>query len=76
MEHQRGVDEYRNAMNERRDLIPLESNMFKTDLAVISHIMYMMDMDNFWHQKTFGAVLAELQRNHDEKSMNKMSKQK
>ena len=29
--------------------------------------MYMIDMDVFWHQKTFGTVLAELQRNQDEK---------
>ena len=41
--------------------------MFKNDPAVISHIMYMIDMDIFWHQKTFEAVLAKLQRNHDEK---------
>ena len=54
-------------MNDCRDLIPLESNMLKNDPGAISHIMYMIDMDIFWHQKTLGAVLAELQRNHGEK---------
>ena len=60
MEHQRVIDEFRNMRNEGRDLIPLELKMFKTDLVVIPHIMYMIDMDVFWHQKTFGTVLAEL----------------
>ena len=51
MEHQRVIDKYRNMMNEGRDLIPLESSMFKTDPAVISHIMYMINMDDFFGAK-------------------------
>ena len=31
MEHQKGVDEYRSMVEEGRDLIPLESNLFKSD---------------------------------------------
>ena len=63
-EHQKVVDKYRSMEEEGRDLIPLESNLYKSDLAVISHIIY-MDMDNFWHQKTFEVVLSKLQRNWD-----------
>ena len=57
MEHQQVVDRYRSMMEEERELSPLESNLYKSDLAVISHII------QFWHQKTFEAVLADLQRN-------------
>ena len=65
MEHQRVVNEYRNMMNEGWDLIPLESNIFKTDPVTISQIMHMIDVDTNWYQKTFEMVLAELWRNHD-----------
>ena len=33
--------------------------------AVISHIIHMIEVDNFWHQKTFEVILANLQRNCD-----------
>ena len=52
------------------DLTPLESNLYKSDRAVISHIIHMIEVDNFWLQKTFEVVLADLWRNHN-KSMNK-----
>ena len=41
------VDEYRSMVEEGRDLIPFESNLFKSDLVVISHIIYMIDVDIF-----------------------------
>ena len=47
MECQSVLNEYRNMMNEGRDLYPLELNIFKTDPAVISHIMHMIDVDIF-----------------------------
>ena len=47
------------------DLTPLESNLYKGDLAAISHIIHMIEVDNFWHQKTYEVVLADLWRNHD-----------
>ena len=53
LEHQKGVDEYRSLVDEGRDLIPLENNLFKNDLVVISHIIHMIDVDMFWHKKTF-----------------------
>ena len=45
------------------DLTPLESNLYKSDLVIISFIIHMIGVDNFWHQKTFEVVLAKLQRN-------------
>ena len=33
-------------------LTPLESNLHKNDLVVISQIMQMIEEDNFWHLKT------------------------
>ena len=65
MEQQRVVNEYRSVMAEGMDLIPLESNLYKSDPAVISHIIHMIEVDNFWHQKTIETVLADLWRSHD-----------
>ena len=61
--HQQVVDGYRSMMEEERDLTPSESNLYKSDRVVISHIIHMIEVDNFWHQKTFEAVLADLLRN-------------
>ena len=41
------------------DLTPLELNLYKSDPVVISHIVHMIEVDNFQHQKTFEAVLAK-----------------
>ena len=65
MEHQKVVDEYRSMMEEERDLTPLESSLYKSDPAVIQHIIHIIEVDNFWHQKTFEVVLADLWRNWD-----------
>ena len=65
MEHQKVVDKYRRMMEEERELTYLELNLYKSDLAVISHIIHMIVVDNFWHQKTFEVVLADLQMNRD-----------
>ena len=53
---------------------PLESNLFISHLVFISHIIHMINMDIFWHQKTFGLVLAKLWRNFD-KQVNKQENQ-
>ena len=63
MEHQQVINRYRSVMEEESNLTPLESNLCKSDLAVISHIIHMIEVDNFWHQKTFEVVLADLWRN-------------
>ena len=41
------------------DLIPLESNLHKFNLVIISQIINMIKLDNFWHQKTFESVMSD-----------------
>ena len=65
MERQKLVNEYRSMMMERMDLIPLELNSYKSDPVVISHTIQMIELDNFWHLKTFGAVLTDLRQRQD-----------
>ena len=59
------VDEYRSMMVEGMDLIPLESNSYKSDLVVISHTIQMIEVNNFWHLTTFEVVLTDLWRRQD-----------
>ena len=40
--------------------IPLESNLHKYDLLIISQIINMIETDGFWHQKTFESVFSDL----------------
>ena len=42
------------------DLIPLESNLHKFHLVIISQIINMIESDNFWHRKTFESVMSDL----------------
>ena len=42
------------------DLIPLESNLHKFNLVIISQIINMIKLDNFWHCKTFESVMSDL----------------
>ena len=60
MERQRVVDEYKYTTMEGVDLIPLESNLHKFHLVIISQIINMIVSDNFWHRKTFESVLGAL----------------
>ena len=53
MERQRVVDEYRNMMMEGMNLFPLESNLHKYNPVIISQIINMIGLDNFWPCKTF-----------------------
>ena len=43
------------------DLIPLESNLHKYHLVIISQIINMIESDNFWHCRTFESVMSDLQ---------------
>ena len=47
-------------------LMPLESNLHKNDAVVISQIIQMIEVNNFWHLRAFEAVLANLWRRWDE----------
>ena len=60
MERQRVVDKYRNMTMEGMDLIPLESNLHKFHPVIISQIINMIKLDNFWHHKTFESVMSDL----------------
>ena len=66
IEQQKVVDEYRSMTMEGMGLTPLELNLHKYDLVIISQIMQMIEADNIWHQKTFNPVLTDLQRRWDE----------
>ena len=56
IERQKVVDEYRSMMMEGMGLIPLESNLYKNDLVVISQTIQMIEVDNFWHLKREGGM--------------------
>ena len=71
IERQKVVDEYRSMMMEGMGLSSLESNLHKNDPVVISQIMHMIEVDNFWHLKTFEAVLTDLWRRWTKESTNR-----
>ena len=60
-ERQRVIDEYRSMMDEGREMIPLDSDLYKSDPVINQHIMQMIDTDIFWYRETFKEVLTELQ---------------
>ena len=60
MERQKVIDEYRNMTMEGLDLIPLESNLHRYHLVIISQIINMIESDNFCHYKTFESVKSDL----------------
>ena len=60
MERQRVVDKYRNMVMEGMNLIPLESNLHKYDPVIISQIINMIKVDNFWHRKMFESIMSNL----------------
>ena len=62
IERQKVVDEYRSITMEGMDLTPLESNLHKYDLVIISQIIQMIETDDFWHHKMFESVLSNLRK--------------
>ena len=59
-EHQRVIDEYQSMMDEGREMIPLDSDLHKSDPVINQHIMQMIDTDIFWYGETFKEALTEL----------------
>ena len=51
MEQKKVVNEYRSMIVKGMDLTPLELNLYKSDPPVISHIIHMIEVDKFWHQR-------------------------
>ena len=66
LERQKVVNEYRSMTMEGMGLTPIESNLQKIIPVVISQIIQMIEVDNFWNLKTFEAVLTDLRRRWDE----------
>ena len=61
-DHQRVVEEYRFMADGGREMIPLESDKYKSDLVVNQHIMQMIDTDIHWYEQTFREILMELRK--------------
>ena len=62
-------------MDEGREMIPLESDLHKSDSVINQHIMQMIDTDIFWYGETFKAILMELRKiRHGETTMNACEK--
>ena len=74
-ERQRVVDEYRFMANEGREMIPLESDMHRSDPVVIQHKMQMIDTDIHWHEQTFREIIMELQKIWNGESPTKTSEE-
>ena len=75
LEHQRVVNEYRSMADEETELILLESNIYKTDPAINQYIMQMINTDISWYEKTFGAILMELQKIQNGKTIMQTSEE-
>ena len=58
-------------MDEGQEMIPLESDLHKSDLVINQHIMQMIDTDISWNGETFKAILMELRKiRHGETTVN------
>ena len=62
LERQHVVDEYRFMADKGRELIPLESNLHRSDPVIIQHTMQMIDTDIHWHEQTFRDIVMELRK--------------
>ena len=61
-QRQRVISEYQSMMDEGREMIPMDSDLHKSDPVIIRHIMQMIDTDIFWYGETFKEVLTELRK--------------
>ena len=75
LERQRVVDEYRFMADEDRELIPLESNLHRSDPVIIQHTMQMIDTDIHWHEQTFRDIIMELRKLRSGETPTKPSKE-
>ena len=74
LECQQVVDKYQSMADRERDMIPLESDQYKSDLVINQHIMQMIDTDIFWYGKTIRAILMELWKIRNGETIAKSSK--
>ena len=61
-ERQRVVDEYQSMADRSREMIPLESDEYKSDPVVNQHMMQMIDTDIHWYEQTFREIITELRK--------------
>ena len=61
--------------NEGRELIPLESDIYRSDLVVIQHMMQMIDTNIHWHEQTFRELIMELRKIWNGETSTKTSKE-
>ena len=59
-ERQRVVDRYQSMADGGREMIPLESDEYKSDPMVNQHMMQMIDTDIHWYEQTFREIITEL----------------
>ena len=60
-ECQRVVDKYRSIADGGQEMIPLETDEYKSDPVVNQHTMQMIDTDIHWYKQTFREIITELQ---------------
>ena len=58
-----------------REMIPLESDEYKSDLVVNQHTMQMIDTDIHWYEQTFREIIMELRKIQDGETPMKTSKE-
>ena len=75
MERQRVVDEYRLMAAEGRELIPLESDLHRSDPVIIQHMMQMINTDIHWYEQTFRDIIMELRKLWNGETPTKFSKE-
>ena len=61
-ECQRVVDKYRSMADGGLDMIPLESDEYKSDPVINQHTMQMIDTDIHWYEQTFREIITALRK--------------
>ena len=74
-ERQRVVDEYRFMANGGREMIPLESDKYKSYPVINQHIMQMINTNIYWYGQTFREILMELQKIRNAETPTKTSEE-
>ena len=74
-ERQRVVDEYQSMADGGREMIPLESDKYKSDPVVNQHTMQMIDTNIHWYEQTFREIIMELRKIQDGETPMKTSEE-
>ena len=74
-ERQRVVDEYQSMADRGQEMIPLESDEYKSDPVVNQHMMQMIDTNIHWYKQTFWEIIMELWKIQDGETPTKTSEE-